>query len=82
MPSNRTSNDIDLVEPTQYNIPPNRTAKKPPPKPWPLPDFQPLQIHNWDDHGAPNLPPNINRHDPMQLFNLFFTYEIINKLIK
>jgi hypothetical protein len=33
MPSNHTSNDIDLVQPTQYNIQPNRVAKTPPPEP-------------------------------------------------
>ena len=52
MPSNRTSNDIDLIQPTHYNVQPNRIAKKPPPEPWPLPDFTPLE-----DYGKPNLPP-------------------------
>ena len=36
MPSNRTSNDIDFVQPTQYNVQPNQIAKKPPPEPWEL----------------------------------------------
>ena len=36
IPSNRARIDADLVEPTQYNVQPNQTAKKPP-KPWPLP---------------------------------------------
>ena len=31
MPSERTFNDIDLVEPTQYRIDLNRKAKEPPP---------------------------------------------------
>jgi len=31
MPSKRTSNNIDLVEPTQYRVDPNRKAKEPPP---------------------------------------------------
>ena len=39
MPSNHTSNDIDLVRPTRYNIQPNRVAETPPPELWPLPDF-------------------------------------------
>ena len=30
--SKRTSNDTDLVEPTQYQIDPNRKAKEPPPR--------------------------------------------------
>ena len=61
MPSNRTSNHIDLVQPTQYNVQPNRCAKKPPPKPWPLPDFTPMTIRfgwsNWlvlIDNGRTN----------------------------
>ena len=30
MPSNRAKIDADLVEPTQYNVRPNQTAKKTP----------------------------------------------------
>ena len=37
MPSKRTFNDIDLVEPTQYRVDLNRKVKEPPPLPWPLP---------------------------------------------
>lgn len=39
MLSNHASNDIDLVQSTQYNIQPNRVAETPPPELWPLPDF-------------------------------------------
>ena len=39
MPSNLTSNDIDIIQPTQYNVQPNRVAKNLPPEPWPLLDF-------------------------------------------
>ena len=39
MLSNRTSNDIDIVQPTQYNVRPNWVAKNLPPKPWPLLDI-------------------------------------------
>lgn len=42
VPSKRTSNNPNLVEPTQYNIQPNRITRKPPLKPWPLPDFNPF----------------------------------------
>jgi hypothetical protein len=52
---------IDLVQPTQYNIQPNWVAKTPPPELWPLPDFTPLQVDDFDDHGTPNLPPNLDR---------------------
>ena len=42
MPFNYTFNNIDFVQPTQYNAQLNRVSKKPPPEPWPLPDFEPL----------------------------------------
>jgi hypothetical protein len=35
---------------------------------------------NFDDHGSPNLPPNIDRFDPFAIFKLFFTNEIMDKL--
>ena len=82
MPSNRTSNDIDLVQPTQYHVPPHRIAKKPPPKPWPLPDFVPLDIHDFDDHGTANLPPDVDLHNPFELFSQFFTDDIMDKLVE
>ena len=46
MPSNRASYDIDLVQPTQYNIPLNWVAKNLPPEPLELLDFKPLYINN------------------------------------
>ena len=73
MPSNRISNDIDLVQPTQYNTQQNRPAKNPPPEPWPLPDFTPFQVDDFDDH---------NQHDPSTIFKQFFTDEITDKLIE
>ena len=81
MPSNRARIDADLVKPTQYNIRPDRKAKDPPPKPWPLPEFKPLHINNFDDHGTPKLPPNVNPHDPFELFSQFFTDNIMDKLV-
>ncbi|OCK87802.1 uncharacterized protein K441DRAFT_650618, partial [Cenococcum geophilum 1.58] len=39
MSSNHARIDADLVQKTQYKIPPNKTAKKIPPKPWPLSEF-------------------------------------------
>jgi hypothetical protein len=80
MLTNRTSDDIDFVPPTQYSIPPTRKAKEPPPQPWPLPSFEPLHIEDFDNHGTPNLPPNLDVHDPFAIFKLFFTDEIIDKL--
>ena len=82
MPSKRTSNDIYFVLPTQYNVQPNRIAKEPPPEPWPLPDFTPLNIHDFNDHGKPNLPPDLNLHDPFALFSQFFTDDIMDRLVE
>ena len=82
MPSNRTRIDADLIQKTQYNVPPNQIAKKPCPKPWSLPKFEPLHINDWDDRGSPNLPSNVNTHDPFELFSLFFTDKVIDKLVE
>ena len=82
MASNRTSNEVDLVQPTQYKLPLNRVAKKPTPEPWELPDFEPLRIDDFDDNGTPNPPPTLNRNDPFAIFNQFFTGEIIDKLVE
>ena len=57
-------------------------AKTPPLKPWPLPHFKPLYIDNWDDYSSLNLPLDIDQHNPYKLFSLFFTDNIIDKLIE
>jgi hypothetical protein len=82
MPSNRTSNDIDLVQPTQYNVRPNWVAKNPPLEPWPLPDFVPLAIDDFDNHGTPNLPPSLDQNDLFAIFSQFFTDEVVDKLVE
>ena len=47
MPSNRTcNNNIGSVPPTQYPIPPTQKAKQLPPRPWPLPAFEPLRVED------------------------------------
>ena len=81
MPSNRARIDADIIQPTQYHVLPYREAKKPRPKPQPLPEFEPLRINNWDDYGSPNLPSSVNTYDPFKLFSLFFIDEIMDKLI-
>ena len=63
IPSNRARIDTDLVQPTQCNVRPDRKTKKPCPKPWPLPKFEPLHIDRWDDHRSPNLPPSVANHN-------------------
>jgi len=82
MPSNCTRIDTDLVQKTQYKVPPNKTVKTPPLKPWLLPKFKPLHIDDWDNHGLSNLFPNIDTHDLFKLFSFFFTDEIMDKLVK
>jgi len=44
--------------------------------------FEPLYINDWDDYGLPNLPSNVDTHDPFELFNLFFIDKIMDKLIE
>lgn len=69
MSSKSTSNDLDLVEPTQYNVEPNRIAKNhPPPKVLPLPDFNLFHIDDFEEHGQPNLPPDVEQSDPFAIF--------------
>ena len=46
MVRNYISNDIDLVQPTQYPNSKNWIVKKPPPEPKPLPPFNTLPIFN------------------------------------
>ena len=81
MVRNHKSNDIDLVQPTQYIVSKNRVAKKQPPKPEPPPAFKPLSMYNKNEYGEPKLPDYVNNKDPWQLFKLFWPEELINWLI-
>ena len=82
MPPNRTSNGTDFVQPARYNVRLNWVAKKPPPEPWELPDFEHLHIDDFDNHDTPNLPPTLDRSDPFAIFGQFFTDEIVDKLVE
>ena len=82
MSSNHIRINADLVQKTQYNVPQNQIAKNPCPKSQPLPKFKPLHIDDLDDHGSPNLPSNLDTHDPFKLFGLFFTNKIMDKLVE
>ena len=66
------SNDIDVVKHTEYIVPPSRVAKKPALEPWSLPAFSPIEIDDYNDHREPNVPMNLDWHDPLALFKLFF----------
>jgi len=73
----RISNDIDYV---QWKDPCTKLSKNPPLEPWALPSFSPLQIDDYYDPGEAAVPSGINHHDPMALFGLFFTDEILDKM--
>jgi len=47
-----------------------------------LPEFEPLYISDFDDHSTLNLPLDVDPHNPFDLSSLFFTDNIINKLIE
>jgi hypothetical protein len=66
----RSSNDADLVQPDQYIIPKNKKAKIPLPKPWPLPEFNPLPIDLPYTNSVPNLLPHVDPTNPFTLFKL------------
>ncbi|KAF2806735.1 uncharacterized protein BDZ99DRAFT_573468 [Mytilinidion resinicola] len=75
----RTSNNVDYV---QKDPKPYKHPKLPYPKPTPLPAFEPLQINNYDAPGTPNIPPGLDQHDPVALFRLFFTDEMVEKMVR
>ena len=76
MPSQKRKDD-DLV-PKDV---PERSAKRPKgqtpviPPPNDMPAWEPLAIANDLERGKPNLPRNVNRSNPIELFKLFFTDE-------
>jgi len=76
----RTSNDVDLVQPDQYIVPKNKKAKIPPPEPWPLLEFNPLPIDLPLADRALNLPPHIDPTDPLALFKLIGTNNLLKEL--
>ena len=82
MVRNYISNDIDLIQPTQYPTSKSQVTKKPPPAPGPLPSFEPLPIFNDCEYGKPNLPEYIDNKDPWQLFKLFQSDELVNRLVE
>ena len=76
----RTSNDVDLVEPDEYIVPKDKKAKTLPPELWPLPEFEPLPVKYPYTYGAPNLLPNINPTNPLALFKLIWTDDLLKEL--
>ena len=78
----RRPNDVDLVRRPEYSKnPPGRPNL--PPKPDPLPEeWKPFQIDtdNEHPHGHPQLPASVNASNAMELFQLFFTNELLDEL--
>ena len=56
-------NDIDFVKPPKYDVLLSWKAKKRPPEPWPLPDFELLYINNPFENSRVKLPNDINLED-------------------
>ena len=75
--SQRFSDDVDLVLPTQYA--PTAPGTIPPPRE--VPEFTPLLVSGPQD-GAARLPPDVNNSSPIALFSLFFNQEVIQQLCK
>ena len=75
----RASNDIDYVK---WKDPHTKKSKNPPLEPWALPLFTPLQIDDYFDLGEPSVPPSLDWHDPLAIFSLFFTDEILERMVK
>jgi len=73
----RTSNDIDYVK---WKDPRTKKSKQPPPEPWAVPPFTPFRIDNYWDLGEGAVPQGTDRGDPLALFRLFFTDEMLDKM--
>jgi len=71
----RILNDIDYIK---VKDPYTKTSRKPLLELGPLLLFKPLQIDNYYDLGEASIPSSINRHDPIDLFYLFFNNKIID----
>ena len=72
------SNNINFVK---KDLKPKKKPKQPPPAPQPVPAFEPLQIDDYDDHGAPNIPASLDQHDPLAIFRLFFSDIMVDKMV-
>ena len=73
----KASNDINLIK---ENDPHTKTSKKSPPEPWPLLQFTPFKINNYWDKGEPYLPLSLDQHNPLSIFQLFYTNTIVDQM--
>ena len=49
---------------------------------WALPPFTPMEIDDYLDPREPFVPFSLNQHNPLAIFKLFFTEEIMDKMVK
>ena len=78
MPRNRVSTDVDHVIPDPR---PSNPAKKPPPAPWPKPQYAPIQIQQPYSIGAGQLPSYIDPSSPYDVFSLYFNKSCLQTLV-
>ena len=78
MPSKKRKIDEDLVVPTRYK----KEKNQPPPEPWALPSFEPLQELKLEERGKPILAAEIDATSPGGLFDLVWDSECIDLVIK
>ena len=78
MPRNRVSTDVDhvILDPR-----PSNATKKPPPKPWPTPQYTPLPIKQLYSIGVGQLPSHINTTSPYDVFSLYFDKSCLQKIV-
>ena len=67
---------------TNYIVPPTRKAKQGAPELWELPDFEQLEIDDWDYPGEPNLPPSVDLTSAFDIWSLFFSDELMDKIME
>ena len=72
------SNDIDFVK---KDLKPKKKLKQLPLAPQLVLAFEPLQIDDYDDHGAPNIPASLNQYDSLAIFRLFFSDIMVDKMV-
>ena len=74
--ASQVSNDPDFVKPTKYtkNQGPLPDLPRQPP-----PEWHPLPIHN-QETGRACLPEGVDASDPIALFDLFFSADILDKI--
>ena len=59
-----------------------KTKKKAPPTPQKLPNFNAIKINNKNKYRRPNILEDINISNPYELFKLFFTDKLLDRLIE